>query len=120
MNISAEEHRLKLHGISISGLHVHDRELIAKHGFDAWLSGRIPKTPAVPQSKADIPSGKRCALAGKCLRSYKRQGAHVREGNGLYCSAGCRATAQALKKRARDQWAAANPGMAEIQPLETA
>jgi hypothetical protein len=115
MHISPEEHRLKLHGISISGLSVTDRERIAAVGFDAWLDeiGATKPTPA-PTTAPAIPqtATKRCTLKSNCLNARNRRGAPV-AGAGEYCSAACRGAARALRSREKAEWAAANPEMVQ-------
>ena len=107
------EHQLKLHGISISGLSVRERQRIKDIGLDAWMDevSATPQSQPISLSKAAIPSGRRCALASKCLKAFNRQAAYVRTGNGRYCSPVCRGAAMAAKQRKKAQWRADNPEM---------
>jgi hypothetical protein len=108
------EHQLRLHSTSISGLSASDRQRVEEIGLDAWMDETIERQQVTQASirKADIPSGRRCALASKCLKARNRQAEYIREGNGKYCSPVCRGAAMAAKQRKKAQWRADNPEMA--------
>lgn len=84
--------------INIDGLNASDRARIREIGIWKWMDELCNKR-RLKFCKADLPAGHRCALGSKCFNAVKRQGAYVRNGNGLYCSATCRGAARANQLR---------------------